>query len=276
MSEAGHYRLDDLRRFAGALGSAAGLSPNQASRLVAYLLWFDAIGATSFGIQTFPRWLERLTGNEFERGTSGVVTLETLGTVILDGRQGVPPLILSRAGELATEKARDAGIGVVRVDNLASLGPVAPIVAGMASGPCAALIFGPNGQHALALPTDNGPPTVYDTALNQGVDGSTGKSHELPSQLALEPALKPWLSALVPEGDWLIVSLRIDAIESLSTFLERGEAAMKFDPKFFSQVLPSVSEEKRRAARELGIPLTPPVRDSLFDWAVRLGVEPTI
>src|SRR4051812_22334880 len=38
------YGLEDVRRFATALGAAVGLTPARSAKLAAHLLWFDAAG----------------------------------------------------------------------------------------------------------------------------------------------------------------------------------------------------------------------------------------
>jgi len=240
---------------------------------VGNLLWFDAVGASAFGIETLPDWLERFQEGEFDLTTLGVVISETLGTVVLESESGVPPLILSRAGELAQEKARDAGIGIVRVCRLGAMGAASAVVAGMASGPMAGFASGPDAQHALALPNEEGPPAVYDSALLAGAEPGRLKRGTRSSRPPVQPVLKPWLTALVPEGDWLVLALRIDAIESLSTFLERVGVVMNFEEAAPGQLLPAICEARRRAVREQGISLSSATRGSLVDWASRLGIE---
>ena len=56
------YRLDDLRRFAAALGAASGLVPLRALALASHLFWFDAAGAAIFGIGTLPDGWKRWRG----------------------------------------------------------------------------------------------------------------------------------------------------------------------------------------------------------------------
>ena len=135
MSEVLRFRLDDLRRFSVALGAGVGVLPARASALALQLLWFDAAGAPSFGMSTFPDWLERIDRRAVDPVAEGKVAAERTGTAVLDGQNGIPSLVLARAGELAIEKARDAGVGLVRVINAGSSGPAASVAAEMAVGP---------------------------------------------------------------------------------------------------------------------------------------------
>src|SRR4051812_39862632 len=107
-----------MRRFATDLVSRLGVAPQRSASLAAHLLWFDAAGASRFGIATLPRWLERIDGLEFDLAAEGKVTTERNGTAVVDGQNGLPPLILERVAGLAVEKAREAGIGLVRVAHL--------------------------------------------------------------------------------------------------------------------------------------------------------------
>src|SRR5262245_52127776 len=126
-----------MRRTASALLAGVGLAPARAFSLASYLLWFDAANAAPFGIGTLPDWLERLDAKEVDPSSEGRVARETIGTAVFDGGNGVAPLILARAGELATEKARDAGVGIVRVTAIKTAGPATAVSADMAVGPWA-------------------------------------------------------------------------------------------------------------------------------------------
>src|SRR5262249_26040428 len=53
-------RVEVLRRLATDLVSALGMPPSRAAAFATQLLWFDAAGASGFGIATLPRWLERI------------------------------------------------------------------------------------------------------------------------------------------------------------------------------------------------------------------------
>ncbi|WP_422926509.1 Ldh family oxidoreductase [Singulisphaera sp. PoT] len=276
MSEAKRYRLEDLRRFAVALASAAGFPTSRASQLVGHLLWFDAAGAPNFGIESLPDWLDRLQRGEFDPSSVGFVTSETLGTVVLEGRSGAPPIVLARAGELAIEKARDAGIGLVRASHLAPTGPAAAIVSGMASGPTAAFAFGPDGQYALAIPAEEGPPAVFDSTLAADGESSRSRRTNRSAKTITPVALKPWMAALVPDGDWMILALRVDSIEPLSSFVERVGAMMDFATPAVGQLIPSVSEDRRQMIREQGMTLSTSTRGSLVEWARRLKVDATL
>ena len=127
------YGFDELRRFAAAIASAAGLAPARALALASHLLWFDAAGAPTLGIATLPSWLEEIDGGRLDPLAVGRVVSERTTLALLDGENGLPPLILERAAELAVEKARESAVGLVRVVGVGPVRSAAPIAAGTAA-----------------------------------------------------------------------------------------------------------------------------------------------
>ncbi len=271
MTDLPRYRLDDLRRFATALGIALGVPPTRAAELASHLLWFDAAGLATFGIATLPAWLERIEARSVEPAVAGRVTAERTSLVVLDGQNGLPPLILARASELAVEKARDAGVGLVRVANLGPTGPAAAVAAEMAVGPVAAAILGPGPSWSWAFPSAEGLPAVFDSALGPGPTRTTTRSRRPNSPNLL---MAPWIAALAPEGGWLVAAIAVAALESLSSFHERVGATLDAVREWPNGLLPGPWEARRRIAREGGVPLAAEAIEPLTRWGDRLGVEP--
>jgi hypothetical protein len=258
-----------MRRFATDLVSGLGVAPSRAWALASHLLWFDAAGASSFGIATLPRWLERIEGREFDLAAEGKVMTERNGTAVLDGQNGLPPLILERAAGLAVEKAREAGVGLVRVAHLGPTGPAAFVAAELAIGPQAALILGPGPSWSLAMPSDRGLPAVYDSSLHVAE-----RAHHSPP--AWRDGVGPWAAVLVPDEGWLIAAVAIAAWEPLLAFHSRVKEALgdqEGGPRP-GQLLPEAWETHRRDIREHGVPVPAAVRNQLLPWAERLGVQP--
>lgn len=261
LSEVRRYRLDDLRRFAAALGAGAGATPVRASALALHLLWFDAVAAPSVGIGTLPDWLHRMESRAIDPLAEGRVMSERAGTAVLDGQNGVPPLILARAGELAIEKSRDAGVGLVRVNHLGASGPAANIAAEMAVGPVVALVLGPGPSWAMGLPSDEGLPAVYDSALAGGKKSGLER-------------LAPWAAALAPEAGWLVAAISVAAFEPLVDFRERVKATLDLPGQSDGRGVfsPRDIETRRQEARDHGVPLTPDTIARFQPWAGRFGV----
>ncbi|HEX8200499.1 MAG TPA: Ldh family oxidoreductase [Isosphaeraceae bacterium] len=255
---AARYRLDDLRRCATALGAGVGLASDPATALATHLLWFDAAGAARHGIGSLPGWLERIERREIDPGVEGKIGPEHAATAVLDGQGGLGPWILARAAGVAAAKARDAGVGLVRVTGLGPSGPAAPIVAELAIGPQIGLVLGPLPHQALALPTAEGLPLVIDSALDEGFGGSIGP---LSGLNAAGPAID-------------VVAVAVTALEALTTFHERLGATTKVLDEAHGRLLPGPWEERRREARERGVSLDAEALAGLRRWAERLGVEP--
>ena len=267
------YRLDDLRRFATALGSALGIPPTRAAELASHLLWFDAAGLEDFGIATLPSWLERIEARSVEPGAVGRVTAERTSLVVLDGQNGIPPLILARAAELAVEKARDAGVGLVRVSHVGPTGPAAAVAAEMAVGPVAAVILGPGPSWSCAFPSAEGLPAVFDSALGPRPTKTTTRSRR-PAAPDPDTMMAPWIAAMAPEGGWLVAAVAVAALESLATFHERVGATLDAVQQWPGGLAPGPWEARRRIAREAGVPLAAEAMTPLTRWGERLGVEP--
>jgi LDH2 family malate/lactate/ureidoglycolate dehydrogenase len=258
--ETSRYRLDDLRRLASALASAAGVAPDRGSALASHLLWFDAVGASSHGIATLPDWLDRLDRKEIDSISAGRVTIERAGTAVFDAQNGLPPLALERAAGIAVEKARDVGVGIVRVENLETTGPSAPVAASLAIGPIAAIIAGPGGSLALGMPTSEGLPVVYDSRLGAILN---------PAELS--KAWAPWTSAISGGEGWVILAVSITAFEPLTSFHER---VAKLE---LGGLSPQDWAMRRRVARERGIVVEEQALLKLKFRAERLGVAwPTV
>ena len=251
------YRLDDLRRLATTLASGVGLAPARASALATHLLWFDAAGATSQGVATLPTWLERIERSEVDPLAIGQVVLERPGTAVFDAGRGLPPLALEAAAGIASEKARDVGVGIVRVRNVGPTGPAAPIAAGLAIGPFVAVVAGPSPSLAIASPTAEGLPTIYDSELT-GVAPPEGRLS----------AFAPWISAVAGGDGWLIVAFSVPAMESLSSFHERAAPL----PVGSGLLAPATLEARRREARERGVTLDPAAVAALKERAGRAKI----
>ncbi len=269
MSELIHFRLDDLHRHAAELASGVGVAPAKGAALATHLLWFDAVGASQFGIATLPRWLERINAREFDAAAEGKVMTERNGTAVLDGQNGLPPLVLERVVGIATEKAREAGVGLVRVTPLGPMGPAAGVAAELAIGPFLAAIVGPGPSWSLALPSEEGLPVVFDSALDHGHE--TEPCSEPP---AWTIALAPWAEVLSPRGGWLVAAVTIAAWESLSSFHERVKHALDASATSPGLLRPDARAAQRRGVREHGVPLPKAVCNDLTLWAERLGVNP--
>lgn len=266
VADARRFRLDDLRRLATALLAKQGVAPARASALATHLLWFDAAGVASLGIEALPDWLERLESGQVDPRAEGRVVLERSGTAVLDGQNGLPPLVLARAAEIASEKAREIGLGLVRVTGIGPAGSAAPVAAELAVGPFAAFLLGPGPSWSLALPSEDGLPAVFDAALAPAGSRAKGPPPWL-------DGLGAWAGLLVPDGGWLIAAVAVPALEPLATFQERVSAGAIRDEDGAGRLAPKPWEDRRREARERGVPIALAVWKKWKRWADRFEVE---
>lgn len=223
--------------------------------MAGHLLWFDSAGAAAFGVATLADWLDRLVSGSVDPKAAVKVGPERSGTAVLDGRNGPGPLVLLRAAEIASEKARDVGVGIVRVKGIGPSGPATPAVAEAAVGPMIVSALGPGGSWTIAVPSAGGPPFLADSAFGGG-----------------SPAALPPLLACLEPGEWLVQAVAVAALEPLSSLHERvAERASTADGP--SILRPDRLDEHRRIARERGVPVDPAARAAIAAWAGRLGVE---
>src|SRR4051794_28449442 len=99
--ETPRFRLDALRRAASSLAASCGVKPERAAALATQLLWFDAAGAPQFGLARLPDLLDRIGRGEVDPKAEGKVGPERAATAVVDGQNGIPALILSRAAGVA-------------------------------------------------------------------------------------------------------------------------------------------------------------------------------
>jgi hypothetical protein len=259
------YRLDHLRTFGVDVATGLGLAPARASEFLTSLLWFDAAGASSFGIASLPEWLEAIDGGSIDAGSVGTIRKEHTATAVLDARRGLTPLLLKRAGELAVERAREVGVGLVRVENLGRTCPAAWASSEIAIGPMIGFVQGPGSSLAVACPVAGTVAVVFDTALAGGATKSPGWS-----ALALPAWSAPFSGGA---GGWLVGALAVTAFEPLATFHERIDEYLGGSPPVPGEVRPRDWEARRVELLERGLPLPDPVRREMQRWAERLNLS---
>ena len=286
------YGFDDLRRFASAIGAAAGLPPPRSVALASHLLWFDAAGAPDMGIASLPCWLEAIERRRVDPTATGRVISERTALAIFDGENGPAPLALARAAEVAIEKAREAALGLVRVSGVGPIPSAAPVAAGIAIGPMAGWVVGPNRCWSMALPSSGGLPLVVDSGLagiepgerpeSAGGAGrrtsprpkttSSGREGPVSASTLLEGF---WLSTeiLIPDGGWLVAAVSVSAMESLTTWHDRLAAVAGRMRSAAGLLLPEAWEARRRQVQREGVVVDPAAWTSLAEWARRFSVE---
>ncbi|WP_100499160.1 Ldh family oxidoreductase [Geodermatophilus chilensis] len=108
---------DALRRFGSQVLRAVGVPAPDAALVAESLVQADLWGHGSHGLLRLPWYAARLRSGAVQAVTEPVVLSDTGPLVLLDGRDGVGQVLADRARVLATERARQHGVGVVGVRN---------------------------------------------------------------------------------------------------------------------------------------------------------------
>ena len=101
---------------------AWGMAPPAAASTAEIMSWADLNGIDSHGISMVPVYDERRRSGKIDMRAEPLVTRETPVSALIDGRGGLGHANARRAMELAIDKAKTSGIGVVAVRNSAHFG----------------------------------------------------------------------------------------------------------------------------------------------------------
>ena len=215
----------------------------------------------------------------------GRVVGQRSALAVFDGENGLPPLLLERAAELAVETARETAVGLVRVDHVGPNRSAASVAAGIALGPMAGLVLGPNRLWSMGLPSEAGLPVVVDSGLaadrarvpaTRRADSarpSASRRAGSGSAIDLFDGLRLATEVLIPAGGWLVAAVSVAAVEPLSRFHQRVAAAWDGLDEAPGQLLPDAWDARRREVFVRGIAIALPAWKSLNQWAQRLAVE---
>ncbi|MGC9537490.1 Ldh family oxidoreductase [Streptomyces sp. UG1] len=171
----------------GAVFVAAGLSPKAATTVAESLVEADLRGTPSHGVLLVPMYIERLRKGSVSRHESAEVVLDAGAIAVLDARHALGQLTGDQAMDLAVEKARTYGLGVVTVRHAFHFGGAYRYARTAATSGCigiaaantrplmpapggAAAVVG-NNPIAVGVPTGDGEPILLDMALSEAALG---------------------------------------------------------------------------------------------------------
>ena len=195
-----------LRAIGVSLLEAASV-PQADARLVAdSLVEANLRGVDSHGVQHLSVYMERIRHGVVELHPTFPVLSEDRGTALLDGQNSLGQVAAMRAMELAIDKARDAGIGLVGVRKTNHCGMLAYFtmramregMVGFATcnGPVVMAPWGgkdkmlSNNPICFAIPTGDQPPIVLDMANSVAAKGkiyaARDKGERIPEGWALD------------------------------------------------------------------------------------------
>ena len=116
---------ETLNAFSKALFVAKGVSPEHAQTMANALTWADLRGVDTHGISRVPMYFRLLDSKEMNAAPNLHVIQETLALTVLEADRCAGPIAMQQASDIAMQKAKLTGIGLVMVRNTthtASLG----------------------------------------------------------------------------------------------------------------------------------------------------------
>jgi len=181
MSEAviGEGALLDLASRALAAG---GMRAEEAATVARVLVLADLFGVRTHGISRVAQYLDRVRLGGIDARAEVATDRVAPGLAVVDGRNGIGPLVGTRALEAAMEGARAAGIGAALARGSNHFGPIMPYAliaaeAGFASivASNATTTIAPwggrdtrvgNNPIGIGVPNPGGDPVILDMALS--------------------------------------------------------------------------------------------------------------
>jgi len=107
-----NYQPARLHRFVVSSLERLGVTTDHASEVADSLIEAELTGQAGHGLIRLPFLLKRLESGLIDPRSPAVVVQETAATVLLDGANGLGPVVGLRALALAAAKAQRAGIGI--------------------------------------------------------------------------------------------------------------------------------------------------------------------
>src|SRR5262245_29793231 len=103
--------LEELEELVAAAFERAGVPETHAAIVARVLVEAEARGIESHGVRMLPGYVSRLRAGGFNATAQPHVVREGPAVALLDGENGLGPLVATRAMEVAIAKARTQGMG---------------------------------------------------------------------------------------------------------------------------------------------------------------------
>lgn len=139
----------DLRRFAAAVLSTFSVPDRDAGLVAECLVDANLRGVDTHGIRLLPGYVDRIAAGVLEPRPNVRVVQHRPGVAVLDGGNGLGPVVGDRAVQEAVGIARELGVGVCVASRSNHLGALKWYVARMAAAGCIGLVTS-NGSAAMA------------------------------------------------------------------------------------------------------------------------------
>ncbi|MEQ1884286.1 MAG: Ldh family oxidoreductase [Bryobacteraceae bacterium] len=115
--------VDELRAFIARVLEGVGLPAADALRVAELMSEADARGADGHGVFRLPQYVKRIQAGGTNRHPNIRVIQEKASSALVDGDNAMGHLVMSRAAEIAVEKARASGVAWVGARNSNHAGP---------------------------------------------------------------------------------------------------------------------------------------------------------
>jgi L-2-hydroxycarboxylate dehydrogenase (NAD+) len=115
--------IQDLTRFIAAVLVSVGLPVGDAECVAILMTEADARGADGHGIFRLPQYVKRIRSGGINTRPEIRVIREQAASALIDGDNAMGHLVMSRASNIAVEKARTAGVAWVGARNSNHAGP---------------------------------------------------------------------------------------------------------------------------------------------------------
>ncbi len=133
--------MDQIADAAAALFAAAGTSSEDARTVAGLLAEANCAGHDSHGLIRVPQYLAAIEDGRIDPAAEVEVARETSITAVLDGNRGFGQVAMTRAVELASEKASGHGLAAVTVRSASHIGRLGSYVERLARRDLAALLL---------------------------------------------------------------------------------------------------------------------------------------
>src|SRR5579862_253807 len=102
---------------------AAGVPPEDAAKVAALMAEADARGGDAHGVFRLPQYVKQIQNGAVNPRPNIQIVRSKAGTALIDGDNAIGHLVMTRATELAIEKARECGVGWVGTRHSNHAGP---------------------------------------------------------------------------------------------------------------------------------------------------------
>lgn len=113
MTEKRNVKADRLRTFIASAFRACDMPQNNAARMAELMTEADIGGQDGHGVFRLPQYIRRIRSGGMSVDPEIKIISERAATALLDGGNGPGHLVMSRAAELAIEKAKTCGVAWV-------------------------------------------------------------------------------------------------------------------------------------------------------------------